>query len=62
MHTHTLYFAGMGIVHENAHFCGSETDCGEKEIWGEGGTKKTGSICFSSTPNTHKIYRARSRT
>ena len=34
MHTHTLYFAGMGIVHENIHFCGSETDCGEKEIGG----------------------------
>lgn len=32
MHIHTLYFAGMGIVRENAHFCGSET--GEKEIGG----------------------------
>ena len=30
----------------------------ERKRVGGGGTKKTGSICFSSAPNTHKIYSA----
>ena len=47
---------GMGIVGENTHFCGSETDSTErKNVHGE---KKSGGTSFSSTPNTHETYRA----
>ena len=55
--------SGMGIVHENENFHGSETDCREKNCpQGKetGGTRKIGRTGFSSAPNTHETYEANS--
>ena len=63
--------AGVRIVQENTHFCGSKTDStGEKIIhvgkhWGYEKKKKEGVVkkeegrsSFSSTLNTHETFRA----
>ena len=66
---HYIKASGIEIVHENANFCGSETDFPQREKncpWGKeiGSTKKEekkkGSSGFSSAPNTSETYRARS--
>ena len=48
-----LHCTDMGIVQENANFCGSESDSVVKTI---GGWKK-GSSNFSSVPNTDETFR-----
>ena len=56
--------SGMGIVHENANFRGSETDFPQRKNCPQGkeigGTRKIGSTSFSSAPNTHETYEAHS--
>ena len=57
--------SGIGIVHENANFCGSETDSTERKKLSVGKRnwrykkrrKEKGSSGFSSAPNTSKTYR-----
>ena len=60
---------GMGIVCENANFCGSESDFpqggknwlhGEQKNWGtQKKKKKKEAPVLSSAPDTHEAFRAR---